>query len=232
MGAKMTAEELNAILRSVKKEQKAAGFGRNDEWIAAVINYLKIHMLGFVQDITNTMREDIIKILQRGIDENLTIPEIVANLRKTNLIEARATVIARTEIIRAANVGHSIAARSTPFEVNKKWNAANDSRTRHSHVFINQHMVDENDFFNVPIYEGDKKLGTEQMLYPGDPNASAGNTINCRCRVTYLPKRDSAGNLVRRNTSQAPVVPMRQVPRYSPEQIAAILKSKVTIGVE
>jgi uncharacterized protein with gpF-like domain len=228
MGAKMTAEELKTAV----KEQKAAGFGRNEQWIAAVINYLKIHMLGFVQDITNTMRDDILKVLQKGIDENLTIPEIVANLRKTNLIEARATVIARTEIIRAANVGHSIAARSTPFEVNKKWNAANDSRTRHSHVFINQHMVDENDYFNVPIYEGDKKIGTEQMLYPGDPNASAGNTINCRCRVTYLPKRDSAGNLVRRNTSQAPVVPMRQVPRYSPEQIAAILKSKVTIGVE
>jgi hypothetical protein len=84
MGAKMTAEELKA---AVKKEQKAAGFGRNDQWIAAVINYLKIHMLGFVQDITNTMRDDIIKILQKGIDENLTIPEIVTNLRKQILLK-------------------------------------------------------------------------------------------------------------------------------------------------
>jgi hypothetical protein len=62
MGAKMTAEELKTAV----KEQKAAGFGRNEQWIAAVINYLKIHMLGFVQDITNTMRDDIIKSPSKG----------------------------------------------------------------------------------------------------------------------------------------------------------------------
>jgi hypothetical protein len=215
-----------------ERQVKAAFFGRNEAWIAEVIKYLQYHLLKFVQDITNTMRDDMVKILQRGIDQQLSLNEIVRNLQSTGLIEARANVIARTEIVRAANVGHSIAAKSFPYEVSKKWSAANDHRTRHSHVYINNHMVDENDFFEVPVYEGDKRIGTEQMLYPGDPNASAANTVNCRCRALYPAKRDTAGNLIMRDQTQAPVVPMRMVPSYEPAQIAAILKSNITIGVK
>jgi uncharacterized protein with gpF-like domain len=227
-GAKITASEIKTAV-----EQKAANFGRNEQWIREVIRYLQLHLLGFVQDITDTMRQDILNILQKGIDGQLSIPEIVKNLQTTGLIQARAKVIARTEIIRAANVGHSIAARSFPYEVNKKWSAANDHRTRHSHVYINAHMVDENDFFKVPDYKGDKPLGTfSEMLYPGDAQAPAAQTINCRCRVIYEPKRDSSGNLIMRDINQAPVIPMRRPTQYEPAQIAAILKSQVTVGVE
>jgi uncharacterized protein with gpF-like domain len=228
-GAKITADEIRA---DVKKEQKAAGFGRNEQWIRDVINYLKIHMLELVQNISETMRQDILKILEDGIQNQLSINEIVKNLQATGLIEARANVIARTEIVRAANVGHSVAAKSFPYEVNKKWSAAMDHRTRHSHVFINAHMVDENDFFKVPIYEGKKQIGWDEMLYPGDANAHPSNTINCRCRVLYEAKRDTAGNLIMRNPAQAPVIPMRRVPSYDPAQIAAILKSNVTVTVK
>jgi uncharacterized protein with gpF-like domain len=226
-GAKITADEIKTAVK-----QKAAGFGRNEQWIRDVIKYLQLHLLDLVQNITETMRQDILKILQKGIDEQLSIDEIVRNLQSAGLIEARANVIARTEIVRAANVGHAVAARSFPYEVNKKWSAAMDHRTRHSHVFINAHMVDENDFFKVPIYEGKNQIGWDEMLYPGDANAHPSNTINCRCRVVYVPKRDTAGNLVMRDTAQAPVIPMRQIPRYSPEQVAAILKGSVTVTVK
>jgi hypothetical protein len=60
-GAKITASELKAT----PKEQKAAGFGRNEQWIRDVINYLKIHLLSLVQNITETMRQDMLKILAR-----------------------------------------------------------------------------------------------------------------------------------------------------------------------
>jgi uncharacterized protein with gpF-like domain len=227
-GAKITADEIKTAIK-----QKAAGFGRNEGWIRDVINYLKMHLLSLVQNITETMRQDILNILQKGVDEHLSINDIVKNLQSQGLIEARANVIARTEIVRAANVGHSVAAKSFPYEVNKKWSAASDHRTRHSHVYINNHMVDENDFFKVPDYKGDKPLGTfSQMLYPGDAEATAAQTINCRCRVIYEPKRDTAGNLILRNTSQAPVIPMRLVPSYDPAQIAAILKANISVEVK
>jgi hypothetical protein len=215
-----------------ERQVKAAFFGRNEAWIAEVIKYLQYHLLKFIQDITNTMRDDMVRILQRGIDKQLSLSEIVRNLQDTGLIEARANVIARTEIVRAANVGHSIAAKSFPYEVSKKWSAARDHRTRESHVLINDHMVDENDYFEVPIFEGKKRIGTEPMLYPGDANASAANTVNCRCRALYPAKRDTAGNLIMRDQTQAPVVLMRMVPSYEPAQIAAILKSNINITVK
>lgn len=228
-GAKITADE---IRQDVKKGEKGAGFGRNEAWIKEVIKYLQTHLLNFVQDITETMRQDILSILQKGIDQNLTIPEIVQNLQATGLIESRAKVIARTEIVRAANVGHSVAARSFPYEVSKKWSAAMDHRTRHSHVYINNHMVDEQGTFKVPVYKGDVQIGWDEMQYPGDANAHGSNTINCRCRVIYVPKRDTAGNLIMRPANQAPVIPMSRPTVYEPEQIAAILKSNISVSIE
>lgn len=175
MGAKMTHAEIKEQVKV-----KSGGFGRNERWIRDVNDYLKLHALGFVQDITETMRQDIINILQRGTDQGLGIDQIVTELRGIGLITNRARVIARTEVIRAANVGHSIAAADLPYEVSKKWSAARDARTRHSHVYINGHQVDENDTFKVPIYKGDKNTGRfDEMQFPGDPNASAANTINC-----------------------------------------------------
>jgi uncharacterized protein with gpF-like domain len=216
-GAKITASELKAT----PKEQKAAGFGRNEQWIRDVINYLKIHLLSLVQNITETMRQDMLKILEDGIQNQLSINEIVKNLQSTGLIEARANVIARTEIVRAANVGHSVAAKSFPYEVNKKWSAAKDHRTRSAHRMINDHIVSENDFFKVPNYKNDKPLGTySEMLYPGDATAPPEQTINCRCRVIYEAKRDANGNLIMRQ-NQAIIVPLRSN-RINPDSLERI----------
>jgi uncharacterized protein with gpF-like domain len=229
LGAKILTDEQKKFIR---QGEKAGGFGRNERWIRAVIDFLKLHMLGFVQNITSTMRDDILNVLQKAVDNGWGIAETVRQLQRADLVEARATVIARTEINRAANTGHSIAAKELPYEVDKKWIAAHDHRTRESHRIIDAHQVGENDFFNVPVFKGKIQIGTEEMLYPGDPNASAGNTINCRCRVIYIPKRDALGKLILRQPNQATIIPMRQIPRYSPEQIAAQLKAHVSITVK
>jgi uncharacterized protein with gpF-like domain len=229
-GARITFNELKAAVRQI--EQKA-GFGRNEQWIANVLEYLRLHLLAFVQDITETMRSDIVKILERGIDQGMSIDQIVNELKSEGLIRSRARVIARTEVNRATNVGHAVGAQSLPYEVDKKWSAANDHRTRHSHRLVHDHRVDETDTFKVPIYKGDKPTGLfEEMLYPGDATASAANTVNCRCRVVYLPKRDADGRLIMRNRNQAIVIPMRSPTSYTPAQIAAQLKANIHIGVE
>lgn len=228
MGAAITSRELKALAN-----KKARGFGRNPAWIEAVNAYLKLHLLKFVQAITDTMREDIVRVLQKAVDRGISINDTVEELEREELPKARARVIARTEIVRGANVGHSVAAQDTPYEVLKKWSAAKDHRTRHSHRDINGHTVDEMATFQVPIYEGNKLIGHEEMLYPGDATASAANTCNCRCRVIYTPKTDSNGNLIMRNPqSIAPVVPMHSTPRYTPAQIAAALKANIRISVD
>lgn len=229
MGAKLQAEEIRQF---VKQNQKAGSFGRNEQWVRDVLKYLQLHLLRFVQNITDTMRQDILNVLQKGIDQQLSLRDIVKNLQSTGLIEARAKVIARTEIVRAANVGHAVAAKSFPYEVNKKWQAAKDHRTRHSHLMINNHTVDENDFFRVAVFKGKTQIGWDEMLYPGDANAHPSNTINCRCRIIMEPKTDAAGNFIMRDVNQVPVIPMSRGTIYDASQIAAQLKENIYIGQE
>jgi len=52
---------------------------------------------------------------------------------------------------------------------------------------MNGKRVGYNEKFNV---------SGQEMEYPGDPNASAGNVVNCRCTVAVVPKRDSNGDLI------------------------------------
>ncbi len=52
------------------------------------------------------------------------------------------------------------------------WRATNDERTRDAHQALDGQSVPRGGVF-------DSELGP--IRYPGDPMASAENTINCRC---------------------------------------------------
>lgn len=226
LGARMTFDELKAT-------QKAANFGRNQSWINAVANFLKLHLLRLVSRITETMRNDIIKVLEKATEEGWSIDRTVQELRRKDVVQARARVIARTEIVRAANVGHSVGAKSLPYELNKKWVSATDHRVRHSHRQINNHVTDENGTFKVPIYDGKNLTGYDEMQYPGDANAHPSNTINCRCTVTYEAKRDSNGKLIPRDSNTAVIIPMQEQYTTLPaHQIAAALKAHIFVGID
>lgn len=237
MGARMTASEIKQLvtqkdMRMILMHTKGAGFGRNQQWVQDVMKYLETHMLKFVQKITDTMRDDIIKTLQKGVDSGWSIAETIDALRNQGVIEARAQVIARTEINRAGNVGHATAAKSLPYEVDKKWIGAGDHRERESHVMMNSRTIDELGYYDVPVFEHGGQIGTDHMQFPGDPNAHVSNTVNCRCRVVYLPKRDAQGRLIMREQSVATVIPMERPTTFTPAQIAAELKANIFVGVE
>lgn len=223
-GARFTFNQLNEAkgLQLVK----AGGFGRNEKWIQAVLQYLRLNILDFAARITDTIKSDILRVIEKGIDEGWGIDKMVQYLQTSTLPRIRALRIARTEVNRASNVGHSEGAKSFPYEVDKKWSAARDHRTRHSHRKVNGHITDEQGTFRVPVYRGDTPTGEiDLMQRPGDPTAHASNTINCRCRITHVAKRDSQGNLIRRERSQTPVVSIGQMGRGSGIGIAAIRKA-------
>lgn len=67
----------------------------------------------------------------------------------------------------------------------KQWVATGDSRTRSSHLAAHGQTVPIAKKFKIKKQKG----GYDMMDYPQDPSASAGNTINCRCRsVEVLPE--------------------------------------------
>lgn len=88
----------------------------------------------------------------------------------------RSTVIARTEVVTAANMGQQIGAEAVGVGMVKQWVATMDNRTRDRHLEAEGQTRAMNEDFIV---------GGEQMYVPGDARASAGNTVNCRCAVVY-----------------------------------------------
>ena len=118
------------------------------------------------------------------------IDEMVEVYRRRSIAH-RATTIARTESIRAIQMGNyemirqaEEAGRIRP-DLKRFWIFTADSRTRAAHRAIpgmNKNGVGPTELFRTP-------LGS--LRYPGDPRGTAANTIQCRCRIAYrLPDEE------------------------------------------
>ena len=94
------------------------------------------------------------------------------------MTEVRAYLIARTETGASVNMGQMATYEATGIE-QKEWIATLDDRTRESHYNIDGTILPMSETFEVQNTEG----GVDNMLYPSDPNGSAGNVCNCRCSI-------------------------------------------------
>jgi hypothetical protein len=119
----------------------------------------------------------------------------------------RATMIARTEAIRAANVGGVAGMRAqleeTPdFTVVKTWQATTtDDRTRDSHVELHGKEVEGLD---TPFIIQHPVTGaTITIRWPHDTEASAEETVQCRCTLKFRLVPKPGANPIRRLTAEA-----------------------------
>lgn len=138
------------------------------------------------------------ELIARGLAEDKTISQIATDMQK--LIKSRrfyrwqSLRIARTETTTAANYAASIVGENAGVIMDKVWISALDVRTRRKpedkfdHYDMNQVRTPLKDTFNV---------SGEKLLYPGDPKASVGNIVNCRCTIAQVVRRDSSGNIIR-----------------------------------
>ena len=185
----------NIIYRELRIEvRKGASFGFNEEWAREAARFLGIEGIPLISTVTGNLRDAILKIIEEaltdGFLEQLSLPElikkIISDLGEWAIGRSQywAERIARTETVRGANYGAMQGARKHGFKTNKIWIAADDKRTRDSHRgedyggLDNQVKPLDEPFFNY-----------EPIMQPGDPKASAKNTINCRCAVAFEPVR-------------------------------------------
>ena len=98
---------------------------------------------------------------------------------QAKLVQHRAEKITRTETLKALNQGSHEAFSQmydegviNPNEVVRTWFTAGDNRVRDPHAFAHGQERRQGEPFLV---------NGELLQYPGDPSASAGNRINCRC---------------------------------------------------
>ncbi len=138
--------------------------------------------------VNNTTKQAIQKIIDKGLIENKTVKEIAKDIRKISEItnKTRAMTIAITETHTAVVYTMDKYIINTGLVIGRRWLSAKDERTRKppesefDHLGANGEVVGVNEKF---IRTG------EPLDYPGDPNGSPGNIINCRCILLYDLKR-------------------------------------------
>jgi uncharacterized protein with gpF-like domain len=177
------------------KIRRKAGIKDNltpqQRWAIVIKLFLDQGLTMLTDGITNTTKETIRKVLIKGMQEGWSITQMMTELEKSGINAYRAELIARTETTRAANQGALLGAVSTGLQTEKEWIAITDDRTRRiprdkfDHLHMDGKRVAVDEPFTVP------GMGSvEQMEYPGDSRASAGNVCNCRCTVGFEVVRD------------------------------------------
>ena len=193
----------NAVYRSIKIEanQKAETFGFNAQWTKEILEFLMAQGFVLVSNITQTTKKRLIEIATNGVTEGLSVDQITKLILDDKELEysnMRARRIVRTEVMRGSNIGAMKGAEAHGFYVDKQWISARDSRTRRipddefDHVELDGVVVP----FDQPFTSEGKKGEAVVAMQPGDISAPPGFTINCRCTVGFIPKRDANGKLV------------------------------------
>lgn len=196
-GLEFANKGLTEINKAARLRTKAASFGFNDEWANDIIAYFKLHLLDkAVIPVSQTTRDQILSVLEQGQREGWGYERIAAELQDPELLLWRARMIVRTETLKASDIGRKLAADKSEYETGKEWIAANDHRTRHSHRAVDGEIVAQDAKFAVSIYVKGLPVGVDMMTGPGDPTASPGNVINCRCTAALVPLRDENGKLI------------------------------------
>lgn len=97
-------------------------------------------------------------------------------------VRFRANTIARTEALRAVHSGNDEAYRQAidqgavdKDQLQREWNDADDQRVRRSHVHLDGMVRGMDETFPGTFGE---------LRFPGDPNAPASETVQCRCALS------------------------------------------------
>jgi len=185
---------------------KATGqMGFNEQIVELMRQYYGIDLLNDAEEINNTTRAVIQKVLDDAAITGASFDDIVRQLTSsTELGAMRARRIARTETVTAANGAAMIYAQTSGNVMEKIWISVKDKRTRHNawanHVTIDGTVID----INEPFLLKSQKLGDILMMQPGvrkQPNGlavPASEVVNCRCVVAFQSKRDRQGRIIRR----------------------------------
>jgi uncharacterized protein with gpF-like domain len=158
-----------------------------DYWIEKMALLAEIRSEVVIVGMNEVTKERIRRAIIAGAEAGEGIDQIARRVRDSYAMNrTRARMIARTEIVSAANQGQLLGAESSAIPLRKEWISTIDDRTRtledgqFDHLDMNGTIIDLKEKFNV---------NNEYMDAPGDwkHGASAGNVINCRCTVAFVP---------------------------------------------
>jgi SPP1 gp7 family putative phage head morphogenesis protein len=138
-----------------------------------------------ITKVSDTTRARVIRMIDLGYQQGLGQDGIGKLIRDVApaLAKERANMIARTETHNAANYGSVQAAKETGLTLRKEWIAALDERTRFQHSALSGKIVAADEKFSAPAIRDDPAY---LIAHPGDEDAPAFATINCRCALAWV----------------------------------------------
>lgn len=184
----------NKINKTLEKTKKANVLF-NNELLKEILLFLSSDGGARITSVRDTLVADVIKSIQKSLGENGTVIDLRNAIQ--SIIEKNQTFykwqslrIARTETTTSSNFAAIKAAQESDLVLDKMWISVQDNRTRIT-PFDHLDMNGQKQELNKPFF-----VGGENIQYPGDANASAGNVINCRCTIAFVPRRDADGMLI------------------------------------
>ncbi len=150
--------------------------GRKSEALELVMMGIRYRLRNHSERRAQLIEEYLRQRVTRNLELGMTVAEARASIRRILDTRGYAERIARTESHTAIERGAYEAARSLGVRMTKEWVSREDGSVRPDHAAAHGQVQEIDDHFTV---------GEELMLHPGDPAASAKQTINCRCTVNY-----------------------------------------------
>lgn len=173
-------QELVKTVMSPVLEHAGLRFSASSPMASHVLEQAGSH----IQSISETTQAEVMKVITTAHEEGLSIPDTAEAIREhmAGAANTRATTIARTELAAAASGGSLAAtkevAEATGDTFTKVWMTAPGAMHP-------RHELEEGlDGQTVPL-DGYFEVGTSQLMFPGDPDGDPGETINCRCTLSY-----------------------------------------------
>ncbi len=181
--------------------KRNGSIGLNEEFIQAIIDFFNVDLFNTVGKIEETTRKFIQQTVSEGIQQQLSLDEIIRNLQNSELTKTRAELIARTETMKGANAAADIGALKTGLLLNTVWISVRDKRTRFDHAEADNQTVPQGKPFVI---------GAERylMLRPGVDRTTDGRKVpaseicNCRCIIGHKAIRGKDGLPLMRTIQQ------------------------------
>lgn len=193
----------NATFRAVSVDSKKAAnpFGLNDEFLDELTSFLIQWGFYLASLMAKTTKDRLIILVTKALTDGLSTEDIyflILSDPQLRYAKSRSVMIARTEVMRASNYASLKGAEKHPFLVDKMWIATRDARTRRipKDFYDHWNMDGQTVEYNQPFVSADKVGRPIVVDAPGDPRAPRGFTINCRCAVAFIPRRDANGQLI------------------------------------
>lgn len=173
-----------------------ASFSLGFDEIAGVVDeYFRIYQLNISGlPISETTKRNIVDHLFAQVDSGVDTETAVRNFRELALVggpkqsslsRSRTVRILQTESGRAMSFGGLIGAYKSGVDVDKVWVTSGDERVR-GQMTRARYPHTALDGQTTSLF-GTFQNG-EAIKFPGDPDASAANTVNCRCTNFYKKK--------------------------------------------